>query len=182
MRNRKLAVLMASAVALTSTFVAPAAEAGSASVDVADYYVNIGNAETGKYLSTMGFDNGSKVVQWGYDGAEDQYWKFVKKVDVQGENDDRYWIVNSASHRCAGISGGGQSNGAPAVIWDCNEDAWANYWFVRLDWIENGVPVYRLKNVWSGKCLAIPGGNTQNGTQAIQWDCINDPDQQWTAR
>ncbi|MET9318213.1 RICIN domain-containing protein [Kribbella sp. NPDC003505] len=34
-------------------------------------------------------------------------------------------------------------------------------------------------NVWSGKCLAIPNGNSTSGIRAIQWDCANDPDQQW---
>ncbi|MET9318262.1 RICIN domain-containing protein [Kribbella sp. NPDC003505] len=48
-----------------------------------------------------------------------------------------------------------------------------------MDWVEGGEYVYRLVNVWSGKWLAIPGGNPNPGTQAIQWDCANDPDQQW---
>ncbi|MET9315351.1 RICIN domain-containing protein [Kribbella sp. NPDC003505] len=170
------------AVATLVSLLAPAGEAEAdqlATQSVQTYYLPISNKETGQYLSTAGTGNGAKVVQYGFDGGPDQYWQFVKQVDASGEDNDRYWIVNNLDHRCAGISGGGLYDGAPAIMWDCNQDAWSNYWYIRLDWYEDGRPIYRLVNVWSGKCLAIPAGSTTPETQAIQWRCANDPDQQW---
>lgn len=34
-------------------------------------------------------------------------------------------------------------------------------------------------NYNSGKCLGIAGGNMANGTKAVQWSCLDHPDQFW---
>ncbi|TDO56633.1 ricin-type beta-trefoil lectin protein [Kribbella sp. VKM Ac-2571] len=183
-RTRKAAAIAATvAVAMVSLLV-PAGEAQAAKEAVQAipraYDLNILNSESNQFLSLgSGADNGMPVIQWSWDGGRDQYWNIWKQVDAPGEADDRYLIVNDWSGKCAGISGGAMYNGAPAIQWDCNHDAWANYWFVRSETNAAGLTVYRLKNVWSGKCLAIAGGNPTVGAQAIQWDCISDPDQQW---
>ncbi|MET9318265.1 RICIN domain-containing protein [Kribbella sp. NPDC003505] len=175
MNRLKVAAAVAAAVASTVVSTGQA----HASVPPESSYSRIRNWETWWTLTGAGASNGSKVIQWDYDGGADQYWKFVKKVDADGEANDRYWIVNKWSGRCAGISGGALNDGAGAIQWDCNPEAWANYWYVRLDRFENGTALYRLVNVWSGKCLAIPGGDLSIGTQAIQWSCADDPDQLW---
>ncbi|WP_239126743.1 RICIN domain-containing protein [Asanoa siamensis] len=38
-----------------------------------------------------------------------------------------------------------------------------------------------LKNVATGRCLAIPGGQTANGTWLVTWDCGSaaNPEQIW---
>ncbi|MET9315333.1 RICIN domain-containing protein [Kribbella sp. NPDC003505] len=141
----------------------------------------IENKESNMELVPFGAENGAPVKQSIYNPTTHDpsfSWSFVKKVDAPGEDSDRYWLVNPWSGRCAGVSGGALYDGAPVILWDCNQDAWVNYWFIRVDWYENGLPVYRMVNVWSGKCLAIPDGSGQI-VQAIQWSCANDPDQQW---
>ncbi|MET9318266.1 RICIN domain-containing protein [Kribbella sp. NPDC003505] len=175
---RKLKVAAAAAAVMVSAVLS--AGHAQASVPPESSYGQIMNAETRGLLAASGTFNGASLVQWYTAGQTDGYWKFVKKVDADGEANDRYWIVNKWSGRCASISGGALYNGAGATQWDCNPDAWATYWFVRLDRFENGTPLYQLVNVWSGKCLAIPAGSTSNGTQAIQWGCADDPDQLWT--
>ncbi|MFE6103718.1 RICIN domain-containing protein [Streptomyces laurentii] len=38
---------------------------------------------------------------------------------------------------------------------------------------------YKIRNWNSDKCLAIGSGNTANGANAIQWDCLDSPSQVW---
>ncbi|MET9318214.1 RICIN domain-containing protein [Kribbella sp. NPDC003505] len=166
------------AVAIVASTVVSAGQA-QASVPPENTYTKIRNWEGRGILATPGPSNGAKVVQWDDDGSWATHWRFVKKVDADGDYNDRYWIVNRESGRCAGISGGALYNGAGAIQWDCNWNAWSNYWYVRLEWVEDGTPLYRLVNVWSGMCLAIPAGSKTLGIQAIQWSCANDPDQLW---
>ncbi|MFC9800976.1 RICIN domain-containing protein [Streptomyces bacillaris] len=37
----------------------------------------------------------------------------------------------------------------------------------------------RVRNLNSGKCLAIGGSSTANGANAIQWTCSTNTDQVW---
>ena len=43
-------------------------------------------------------------------------------------------------------------------------------------------PPGTLQSLASGKCLDLPGGQTTNGTRAIQYDCHGGPNQQWTIK
>ncbi|MET9318263.1 RICIN domain-containing protein [Kribbella sp. NPDC003505] len=151
-------------VAALASTVAPARQA-EANSPVEDTYRLVQNRETGQYMAATGTSNGAKVIQTSYDGTADQYWRLEKIVDVPGgDYYDRYWLRNRTG-RCAGIGSGALYNGAGAILSDCNPDAWANFWFVRSVWTSNGY-AYKLVNVWSGKCLAIPNGDRHNGTQA----------------
>ncbi|MEU6348595.1 RICIN domain-containing protein [Streptomyces sp. NPDC047072] len=39
---------------------------------------------------------------------------------------------------------------------------------------------YRVRNANSNRCLAIPGANPADTTQAIQWTCTTGTEQVWT--
>lgn len=40
---------------------------------------------------------------------------------------------------------------------------------------------YTYENENSGKCLAVPGSSTADGTELVQWTCTGNTDQAWTA-
>ncbi len=40
---------------------------------------------------------------------------------------------------------------------------------------------WNWRNVGSGKCLGVTGGNMSNGTRIVQWDCNGHDDQYWAA-
>ncbi|MFE6872818.1 RICIN domain-containing protein [Kitasatospora sp. NPDC057692] len=115
-------------------------------------------------------DNGAAVQQWSCHGGNNQSWQ----APGGGQ------VVNAHTGKCLEIGGWSTDNGAPAQQWDCNGGA-------NQKWEWSGVPGGGeiLRNVWSGKCLDVPGGVSLwgpgyfNGVRMQQWDCWNGKNQQW---
>ncbi|MFB7669418.1 RICIN domain-containing protein [Kitasatospora sp. NPDC056138] len=81
-------------------------------------------------------------------------------------------LQNQKSGLCLGISGGGSSDGTPAIQWECNhndDQAWS---FVPAS---DGFEIVN----GSGKCLEAPGWTTVAGAQLGQWACHGGANQIW---
>ncbi|MET9318229.1 RICIN domain-containing protein [Kribbella sp. NPDC003505] len=169
------------AVAATTTIVVPV---GTAHADP-DFSVRLQNAETRQYL-TVGNGStadGAPVIQWTALSGYEQRWNFTRVEDEVGDDWDLWVIRNGHSGDCLAISAGSRVNGTGAIQWPCLTDRYGypvglddQRWYVRHDSVLGG---YQIVNYASDKCLAIPGGNTTRGIQAIQWTCAYDPDQRW---
>ncbi|MET9315349.1 RICIN domain-containing protein [Kribbella sp. NPDC003505] len=113
----------------------------------------------------------------------EQGWNFIKVRDLDWPTWDEWIITNAHSGDCLAIPAGSRVDGTGSIQWTCGtnpkdgrlgiED---QRWWVRYDSYLGG---YQIVNVKSGKCLAIPAGNTTPGIQAIQWTCASAVDQRW---
>ncbi|MBG0568018.1 RICIN domain-containing protein [Actinoplanes aureus] len=122
-------------------------------------------------------NNGAPIIQWKREGKQDQAWKFIKPTSSSTSS----YIVNAgtSSWKAMGVSGGSKANGGKIIQWDylgVADQIW------RLEEVGTNSYqkiYYRLVNLNSDKCLAVPNGAT-TPVQAIQWDCsYNRPDQWW---
>ncbi|MCM1968086.1 ricin-type beta-trefoil lectin domain protein [Streptomyces sp. G1] len=75
--------------------------------------------------------------------------------------------------KCADISGGGTTNGAVVILWNCTTGAWNQQW---LPTATSG-----FLNPTTGRCLDLPAGRIDNGTQLQLWDCNGSNPQRWLA-
>jgi hypothetical protein len=90
-----------------------------------------------------------------------------------------YHVSNHDTFQCLAIPDGSLANGAPAIQWSClggdDDKVWAfDFW----GWHDNA-EVYRVRNIKSGKCLAIGDSDTSNGAKAIQFTCGSGAEQRW---
>ena len=84
-------------------------------------------------------------------------------------------LTNAKTGKCLTIAGGTLSdNGVPAVQYDCDDDP-SRRW--RLS--DAGGNSYRIKNVKTGKCLAVEGDSDQNNVRTIQFDCDDQASRVW---
>ncbi|MET9315346.1 RICIN domain-containing protein [Kribbella sp. NPDC003505] len=184
MTKTRLMSRAAAVVAVAAMISTVVMSAGTAHAEP-DLNVRIQNAETHQYL-TIGngsTSDGAAAIQWTSLSGYEQRWNFTKVEDRDGDDWDLWVIRNGRSGDCLAIPAGSRVNGTGAIQWTCLRDAYGipvglddQRWYVQFDSVLGG---YRIVNYVSFKCLAIPGGNTTPGTQAIQWDCANDPDQRW---
>ncbi|MET9315347.1 RICIN domain-containing protein [Kribbella sp. NPDC003505] len=172
-------------VAMGVMVCAIAVPAGTAqAIEDPSYFLRMQNAETFRYL-TIGNGSttpGTSAIQWTWLSGREQQWSFEKVDDESGDSWDQWIITNGHSNDCLAIPAGSTADGTGAIQWPCT---WLSdtelglpdqRWYVQPDSVLGG---YRIMNVKSGKCLAIPAGNTTLGIQAIQWTCAYDLDQRW---
>ena len=111
-------------------------------------------------------DNGGNVIQWGYNGGDNQLWRF----DSVGDN--RYAIFNRHSGLCleVGLAGGdttgGLSKGDNVRQWEYFGQANQKW---RLEPAGGGY--YRIVCQYSGMCLDVAGPSNVEGANLYQWDC-----------
>ncbi|MET8260170.1 ricin-type beta-trefoil lectin domain protein [Micromonospora sp. NPDC005205] len=77
-------------------------------------------------------------------------------------------LRGAGSGRCLDLLGGAPTDGAQAVIWDCNGG------------ITQVVTAASGQLRIGGKCLDAESNGTANGTRVILWTCGAGPNQQWT--
>jgi hypothetical protein len=72
---------------------------------------------------------------------------------------------------CLDVSGSGEANGTPVIIYECNRSD-AQQWQLRGDgtW----------RNPQSNRCLSTVGGRSDPGTRLVVLDCVGAPHQRWT--
>jgi hypothetical protein len=102
--------------------------------------------------------NGTKVQLWDCWSGSNQQWIFSADGTVRSLG------------KCLDIYNG-SGNGALLEIWDCN-GGWNQQWQQQPDG--------SIRNPGSGRCLDLPGANTNNGTQLNIWDCWGGANQRWT--
>ncbi|MCO5973966.1 RICIN domain-containing protein [Actinoallomurus soli] len=132
------------------------------------------NYNSGMYLDITGpsTNNGSKVHQWTWTGADNQWW--FRYDSNYGNVFTRY-----GSNKCMGVSGSSRSAGAPVVEWDCNGSSDQQWIYIPTGGYANGWPLYNIINLNSQQCLGVTGGSKALGAQVVQWPCNGHPDQEW---
>ncbi|MGC0334698.1 hypothetical protein RKD23_007688 [Streptomyces sp. SAI-170] len=90
-------------------------------------------------------------------------------------------VINVNSNQCLSVPGGSTTAGTGLAQWPCG--SWNDhYWSFQYAFSSGGVNYYRLENLNSHQCLAVPGGSTTAGTQVIQWPCGTWRDHYWGVR
>ena len=118
--------------------------------------------------SSGGTANGTKLVQWGYGGGNEQKWTFTHLGNGQ------YKVTGVASGRVMDVSGNSGSNGANLILWDWN-GANNQKWTVTP--VANGL--FKITAVHSGKVADVEGPSTANGADVHQWSYVGAMNQQW---
>ncbi|MFJ7156297.1 RICIN domain-containing protein [Streptomyces sp. NPDC101118] len=87
-------------------------------------------------------------------------------------------IKNGNSGQCLAVPGGSTEAGKGLIQWGCGN--WNDhYWSFQYGFTSGGIAYYRLENLNSHQCLAVPGGSKTAGTQVIQWPCGTWNDHYW---
>ncbi|MET9957243.1 RICIN domain-containing protein [Streptomyces sp. NPDC006339] len=116
---------------------------------------------------------GADAIQWEHLGIPDQFWSYSHQPGTR-----IYEIKNENSGQCLAISGSSVYDGAKVVQWPC-DGSQSQKWEIIPTHDTHGDAQYRLKNINSGKCLAIRAGSTDRGADAIQWECNGGAEQYW---
>jgi hypothetical protein len=178
---RLMRVFSTGAVAvLLSTAVAVVAAPGVALADPLEpgHWYTIRNVATNKYLGVNnGQDqNGAKVIQ--YDELRQSNWQPIPDQSwLLVDQKDGWWSFRNAGTnpwKALVIEGAGTANGDGAVQYTYNPDSQDQRWS-----IYSQGDSWKLRSHKSDKCLAIAGGVSDNGKQAIQYTCNGLYDQMW---
>lgn len=116
---------------------------------------------------------GGHVQQWKCKDVSNQQW-----VEVQ-QYDGSYELISRRNGNCLAVDGGATYSGALVVTETCNTDDTAQRWRWRFEPFSNASGSYWLVNAHSGKCLELPGWNTDDGLLLAQSDCIGGWKQYW---
>ncbi|MFC0844130.1 RICIN domain-containing protein [Streptomyces noboritoensis] len=88
------------------------------------------------------------------------------------------WIRNVNSAHCLAVPGGSTQDGRGLIQWGC--DVWPDQqWQFEYAFSSGAISYYRVRNLNSGQCLAVPGADTTAGRQVVQWPCSTLPDHYW---
>jgi hypothetical protein len=115
-----------------------------------------------------GTTNGTKLVQWGHNGGDEQKWTFAHQGNGQ------YKVTGVASGRVMDVSGVSTANGANIHLWDwlnANNQKWT------VTPVDDGH--FRLTAVHSGKVADVEGPSTADGADVHQWNYVGAQNQQW---
>jgi len=115
-----------------------------------------------------GTANGTKFVQWGYNGGDEQ------KLDFTHLGNGQYKVTGVPSGRAMDVSGVSTSNGAQIHLWD-----WLNTNNQKWTITPAGDGSLKLTAVHSGKVADVSGGSTADGANVHQWSYLGADNQQW---
>jgi uncharacterized membrane protein len=139
----------------------------------------------GKCLGVLGgnMSNCTPVVQWACNGHADQQW-FISTLSQFGVPGPLPTAIrNSANpNKCLGVSDAATNDGANLVIWDCNWNLDQGWIFKNIVPVSRGVPFgcWSIENQNApGKVIGILGASQSDGAQAVLWDNLRNPDQEF---
>jgi hypothetical protein len=79
-------------------------------------------------------------------------------------------LGNKNSHKCLSVADASTEVGAAVVQWTCDVNKREQHWHLVLVSTRAGFGVYQIKNLNSGKCVAVPDPGT-GSSKLIQSDC-----------
>ena len=118
--------------------------------------------------SNGGTANATPLVQWSYDGGNDQKWTFTHLGNGQ------YKITGVASGRVMDVEGNNNINGSNLHLWD-----WVNANNQKWTVTPTGNGCLKLTAVHSGKVADVEGPSTADGASVHQWSYVGALNQQW---
>jgi endoglucanase len=133
-------------------------------------YYRIINRNSSRALDVNGGStaNGASVIQWGWNGGNNQQWQVV-------DNGGGYYrIINRNSGQALDVNGGSTQNGASVIQWPWNGGN-NQQWQI----VDNGGGYYRINNRNSTQALDVNGGSTADGAVVVQWPWNGGNNQQW---
>lgn len=95
-----------------------------------------------------------------------------------GGGSNVYQLSNGNSGQCLAVGASSTANGAGVIQWPCTGGAEQLWSFTDITSI-NGSLWAHVRNLNSGQCLAVPGGNLNIGYQLMQWPCGPWNDHYW---
>jgi len=115
-----------------------------------------------------GTANGTQLVQWGYNGGNEQKWTFTHVGSGQ------YKIAGVASGRVMDVNASSTANGAKIQLWD-----WLNANNQKWTVTPIGDGLFKLTAVHSGKVADVEGPSTADGANVHQWSYVGVLNQKW---
>lgn len=112
-------------------------------------------------------DNGANVLQYTYNGYNNQKW-YLKKLD-----NGYYVIENYASGKVLDVEGVSCNNGANVQQWQYGGGANQEWSIIRVD------DCWKIINRNSGKALDVSGISSEDNANIIQWDYNGQANQLW---
>lgn len=99
-------------------------------------------------------------------GRTEVYWQTTGPAFAMGY----YWLKDLGTTYCANMPNG--NSGAQPALSYCSmvQNDWLSHWLVEPQ--NDGTGTYRLRNRFSGKCLAVANASQDTGARMIQWDCV----------
>ena len=101
-----------------------------------------------------------------------QRWIFEKRPPGEGLPDFAYRVKNPATGKCLDRGGTSTANGAPIILYTCNNGA-NQTWYMNRTPAEGGV---RFRNNFDHRCIDVPGGSLANNVALKAWNCSTSPD------
>ncbi|WP_202919419.1 RICIN domain-containing protein [Saccharothrix deserti] len=131
----------------------------SATFPVQGAYYKIVNRNSGMAVDVSGgsTSDGATVIQWGYNSADNQNWRFES---ASGGN---FKIVSQKSGKLLDVLGASTADGASVVQWTDQNGA-NQHWQL----VDAGSGYSKIRNVNSGKVLGVSGSSTAAGAQLVQ--------------
>jgi hypothetical protein len=112
--------------------------------------------------------NGAKLIQWTYNGADNQQWRLVPV------SPDSYIIISVKSSKVLDVPGHSMNNGTEIAQYTYNGGA-NQHW--RL--VEIGNNDYKIESVESGKVLDVLNASMDDGAPVQQYGYGQAPNQRW---
>jgi hypothetical protein len=149
------------------------APTGSAGI-VANGTYKIIARHSGKALDAFGqgTTNGTQIIQWGYNGGNNQRWTVTHRGGGQ------YSIIGVQSGRCTEVGGWATGNGSKVQLWDYLGGSNQKFYLAPTT---GGY--YRLQPTHlnaAGSCLDVSGVSTADGALVQLWQWLDGNNQQWT--
>lgn len=167
-RLRRLALVTVPLLALVMAL--PAAPAGAAG------WMHITSKWSGKCVDVRDQEADAisgHVQQWKCKDVSNQQWLGVLQWD------GAYELISQRNGKCLAVDDGATYAGALVVTTSCFPDDSAQRWRFKIDPFPNASGSYWLVNAHSGKCLELPGWNTNDGLLLAQSDCVGGWKQYW---
>jgi hypothetical protein len=124
-------------------------------------YYRLTNRNSGKVADVNGAStaNNAKVIQWPWNGGNNQQWQFVDR------GSGYYNLVNRNSGKCLDVTSASSSDGALIIQYTCGSGNNQQFQWVAVS------SYYQLRARHSGKCISIVGNSTADGIQLEQRTC-----------
>ena len=99
-----------------------------------------------------------------------------------GDSPPKTWVSQGAQ-KCLGVKGADMTNGTAIVQWTCIPGHPDQSWVIstsNANGMPDGQPTTLRNSQDQSKCLGVQSGATDDGSNLVIWDCLNnDLDQQW---
>lgn len=134
-------------------------------------------------VAYAGTANGTGIQQWPCYVGPAQQWSFEYQMTI--DRVDYFELVSALSPsgnlKCLDLPWGNPAAGQTLQLWDClgaSRQLWAFEPLVVID-APVGVYYHQLRNLQTGQCIDVPGGDAAAGEALWQWPCNGSPAQRW---